>query len=154
MKSKFIAILCMLLPLISKMFMYSNDLEFAWYFSENYKVYELVHEAVYYFIFITGVALLWRNESTVAIYMSMFGLFLGYQILVWQLEDGRYDSSLSINESYRVALVQRGGGALGSYNGMQIEVYKKINLFLFTRNRSTFLMKLKRLKCLYWVMRL
>jgi hypothetical protein len=117
----------------SLFFMY--NLEYFWYFSENYKIYDLIYSLFSFIVFIIGVRLL-SNSSNLTLLILITTLFIIYQAVGWRFNTIRTVSGIALNQSYSIQLIPHGGGAFTSTSFTNLVLVEKKYLFFIVKDKK------------------
>lgn len=132
MMKKIFGIICIFHPLVFSIILNEFGFEYSWYFTEHYKLYDLIYSITSFLIFSTGILLLLNHyKITVVIFCST--VFIVYQVLGWNFDTHRYLSSLSISNELDLLLVPNDGGAFTVSNSVNLEVSEK-KFLIFIKN--------------------
>jgi len=134
---KFIGILCLLYPILTWLALVICDVEYFWYFFENFKMIDLIHSLVVFFIFVLGVNLVsssLSSKSYILFFVSM--PFLFYLMIRWEFTTTtHYIAKKEVNADINLVLVLYDVGAFSTDSFVNLEIYE--SLFLLFIKRKT-----------------
>jgi|GEM_PF-1889231 len=138
MLKKCTGLFLILVPVLIGILLFKFNLEYFWYYSEHYKVYDLLYSAINFIIFIIGVSLFFKTSR--ASFAILFAtVFITYQVLAWTFTIPRYTALLEIAPNAQLTLVPYGAGAFSSHDYSNIEISTSFGLlFIKTKSLKTF----------------
>lgn len=125
MKYKLFGFLLIALPIILVIVLGVNDMEYAWYFSENYRLYDLIKSTILMLIMMIGMAIAFGRAAS---YLNFaIGLcFVFFQTFSWSFDTHRYISKVQLESSDSVfLLVSHNAGALAGTASATLDIAKK-----------------------------
>jgi len=93
MIKKYIGVLLVLLPITVSSLLFVLNLEYSWYYSKNYKAYDLIHSIISFLMVVIGISFLLKKDRAIFIIMLAM-IFIVYQSLGWSFNSKRYVSLL------------------------------------------------------------
>jgi len=114
---------------------FTHNLEFSWYFSESYKIYDLIYSLFSFIAFISGLRMISKKSNLTSIILIAI-IFVVYQILGWQVDTQRFISSLQLDQDFYLVLKPYDGGAFTTTNFKSLVLLEKKYLFLITENKT------------------
>jgi len=138
MFKKYTGLFLILAPVLIGILLFKFNLEYFWYYSKHYKVYDLLYSTINLIIFIIGVSLLFTtSKASLAILFAT--VFIAYQVLAWTFTIPRYSALLTIAPNAQLTLVPYDAGAFSSHNYSNIEISTSFGLlFIKTKRLKTF----------------
>lgn len=122
-------------PIVIASFFFIYNLEYSWYFSENYKTYDLIYSILGFTGFLIGVKFVSKNKNK-SLLVIITTAFIIYQILGWEFDAKRSLSSIKINQSYSMHLVPHDGGAFTSTTFVRLILIEKKYPLLISTNKE------------------
>jgi hypothetical protein len=134
MKPKLFGLLLIILPVTFVIVLGINNMEYAWYFSENYRLYDLIKSATFMLTVMIGIALTFgRSASYLNFVMGISFVFI--QTLAWSFDTHRYLSKVQLEGSGTVLLlVSQDAGALSSSSFANLDIVQRKYILFFKFN--------------------
>jgi len=129
MIKKYIGVLLVLLPITVSSLLFVLNLEYSWYYSKNYKAYDLIHSIISFLMVVIGISFLLKKDRAIFIIMLAM-IFIVYQSLGWSFNSKRYVSLLELNPDTSVVITRYDGGAFTASSFVNIEVSERYYLLL------------------------
>jgi len=125
----------LLLPFLIALIMNMTGAEFYWYFSDNYKAYDLVSDFLAFIIFCTGTVLLSSNPNRMKPILICLGFTFGiYQYIFNEYNPTHSIAKVDIKPDYYLHLVPHSSGAFTSSSYVSLDLYeKKQDIFYFKK---------------------
>ncbi|MGB1263177.1 MAG: hypothetical protein ACPG52_09725 [Cognaticolwellia sp.] len=134
MIKQYLGLFLIILPIVIGSFMLIRDLEYVWFYSINYKVYDLTYAIFSLLLMVVGLALFYQKRAASAIILFST-LFIVYQVLGWNFSTQRYLSLLELSPTAKLVMVSYDGGAFTASNVVNLEVSRRYG-FIFIKNTA------------------
>jgi hypothetical protein len=139
MKFKLLGLLLIALPITLVTLLGTSDMEYAWYYSEHYKLYDLIKSTVLLLTMMVGSALAFRDGALYFNFAIGFAFVL-FQTLAWSFDSPRYLSKVHQDDlDVILSLVSHDAGAFSSTSFTNLDVaHKKYVLFFKLKSLESF----------------
>jgi hypothetical protein len=97
-------------PILIPVMLFNSQLEFFWYWSENYRLYDLIYASISLMGFLAGIVLV-RNKPKVSIFILVTYFFIMYQLVADSFKINRFVDTIELPADRAITLVQNDGGA-------------------------------------------
>ncbi|TRY15322.1 hypothetical protein [Shewanella hanedai] len=128
MIKKYLGFLLVLLPVLIGTLLSLSNLEYSWFYSEKYKLYDLIYSTACLCIIIIGIALLSKKRNA-SLNILFLICFIVYQTLGWNFDTKRYISLIKLTPSTDILIVPYDGGAFSPTSFVNLEVSEKCYMF-------------------------
>ena len=108
-------------------------LEYFWYLSENYKMYDLLYAFVSFVLFAIGLKIWFKKNTGVFLFVIAI-IIVSYQYIGINLGSNRFSENLKLNQSFNLLLVRFDPGAFSSGSFVKLVLMEK-KYFLFVRRK-------------------
>lgn len=129
---KLIGILCISYPIIIWVSLLLLDLEYFWYFYENYKIIDLIYSLVSLFIFGLGLNLINVRVKHYLLFIVSIS-FVFYQTAIWGFSTDRYIAKQKINSNLDLVLVSYNAGDISTHSVTNLESSERVFPFFIKK---------------------
>jgi len=133
MNKKYIGFFLVLFPTTVSVAVTAFNLEYTWYYSEHYKIYDLIHSICSFLLIATGLAILIK-KSRATLIIVLAQVFIIYQVLGWSFNAQRYMSILVLNSHIHLTLERNSGGAFTTTSFTTLELSERYFLLFIKRS--------------------
>jgi len=131
---KIIGILCLFYPFLTWIALAVCDVEYFWYFFENFKTIDLMHSLVVFLIFVLGLNLVNSSLSSKSYILFFVSIpFLFYLMIRWEFTTTHYIAKKEVNAGIDLVLVLYDAGAFSTDSFVNLEIVERIFLIFIQR---------------------
>ncbi|MFT4928134.1 MAG: hypothetical protein ACI8WB_004251 [Phenylobacterium sp.] len=133
MLKKTIGLILLFHPIFITILLLINNVEFFWYWYNNFPVYDFIYACLSLVLFFVGLFLVFKKHRlTMAIFV--ISVFVVYQTFSTQNSFRRFDARIELPEQRGVALVSHGGGAFIASGAFTHLLVTEPKYWLFTQD--------------------
>lgn len=130
MLKKIIGLILLLHPLYVPVLLFVYRVEFFWYWSDNYNIYDFIYACFGFGLFVIGIILFFK-KSRPSIVIGALSIFVVYQTFSMRADIRRYDDYIELPHQRGIALIDHSGGAWATGPGLTNLTLSEPRFFIF-----------------------